>query len=371
MTDFLGQLIARNTGASRSVRPRPLSLFEPPASAGKASEAPPVVDGLEQESTGDNIPLAMKAPPPRAPEDTAQAGGSPDSSPAASPAPHNFDRAVAMPSPDSRPTNPAFASFAETGADSPPLPVFVSLEPAPAGPPRVAKGNPGAAVSPSPPPPTRSPAAPAPDSLPRLSSRAWEHPHDTSEAGSDTRRALDLIERLVAGDGSRASASAATKQPEERPSGREGTERMAPQPASLPSMVRQMVLQTVAREVAASAARRPSPRSTAGTMPAAAPTGATAAAHEMLRPQAELLAPEPLERPAPPPRLTPRVERAPVFPPAPAPPSSAPSIRVTIGRVEIRATTDAAGSAPARPRPQPALMSLDAYLAQRGAGERR
>jgi hypothetical protein len=45
----------------------------------------------------------------------------------------------------------------------------------------------------------------------------------------------------------------------------------------------------------------------------------------------------------------------------------APTIHVTIGRVEVRAATPAA-TAPSAPRRQPAVLSLDEYLKQRGSG---
>jgi hypothetical protein len=66
--------------------------------------------------------------------------------------------------------------------------------------------------------------------------------------------------------------------------------------------------------------------------------------------------PRPADTPQPPPRQPERVaEKAP----------ASPRVRVTIGRIEIRAA-----SAPAQPRtqPRPPSMSLDDYLAKRGQG---
>jgi hypothetical protein len=79
-------------------------------------------------------------------------------------------------------------------------------------------------------------------------------------------------------------------------------------------------------------------------------------------------------RPAPaaaPPGLVvqPRVERA---APAPVPEiQPAPTIHVTIGRIEVRATApQAAAAAPARRASAPAVLTLDEYLRRRD-GERR
>ncbi len=69
-------------------------------------------------------------------------------------------------------------------------------------------------------------------------------------------------------------------------------------------------------------------------------------------------------------RLAPRpLSLPPVAPAASARPSAAPTIQVTIGRIEVRATPPA----PATPRkapPKPAAMSLEDYLKQRNEGRR-
>lgn len=91
-------------------------------------------------------------------------------------------------------------------------------------------------------------------------------------------------------------------------------------------------------------------------------------------------------RPPPPPALSPRTVRpAPVVveprvegrrhwaePTAPAP-AAPPPVHVTIGRVEVRATT-ATAEPVGRPRPRPRVMSLDEYLDRQshgGSGARR
>ena len=46
-----------------------------------------------------------------------------------------------------------------------------------------------------------------------------------------------------------------------------------------------------------------------------------------------------------------------------------PTINVTIGRIEVRATTTATASKPAKPKQKPAVMSLEEYLRQRGGSK--
>jgi hypothetical protein len=50
-------------------------------------------------------------------------------------------------------------------------------------------------------------------------------------------------------------------------------------------------------------------------------------------------------------------------------PLPAPTIHVTIGRIEVRATPAPASAPPSRPKPAP-TMSLDDYLRQRNGGSR-
>ncbi|MEA3276254.1 MAG: hypothetical protein U9Q81_13385 [Pseudomonadota bacterium] len=175
--------------------------------------------------------------------------------------------------------------------------------------------------------------------------------------------------------------------------------------SSLSAIVRQMVLQPVVREVVREVARpgsamadiaptgeRPTfrqemrPETADGAM-TPGPLPQLLAAPHLATPRAERMSPAPEaspataersperadrppalrphteraeDRPAPP-RLKPRVERMPAFPEAP-PQTTA--VQVTIGRVEVRATSGPTPNA-VKPRPQPATMSLDDYLAQR------
>ena len=64
--------------------------------------------------------------------------------------------------------------------------------------------------------------------------------------------------------------------------------------------------------------------------------------------------------------VVPSLRSSPQFP-ASAPPASAPTVNVTIGRVEIRANVSA--PPPVRPRPKPGnVLSLEDYLRQRSKG---
>jgi hypothetical protein len=72
------------------------------------------------------------------------------------------------------------------------------------------------------------------------------------------------------------------------------------------------------------------------------------------------------------PQLDGHLERGPQEPRVAAPESSAPAIRVTIGRIEVRAITPppvppAQRTTPARPGPE---LSLDDYLKQHNGGQR-
>jgi hypothetical protein len=369
MTDFLGQLIARNTGASRSVKPRPLSLFEPPSPSVSSVETPTMDERPQREFVNQSSPLAATAAQ-RPAEDATRRTTSPEIAPDRFPATHNFASAVAAPL-EPRHVVTAPATF-ETAVPEPPTRRGISpAEHLPAVPSPSDSDGPAPAVSPPASRATLSPAETAKDSLPRFSPSSREERRDTKDSDPDHRATLDLIERLVADASSRGSASTTAKPSEKQPRRRDEVDGIAGQPGSLSSMVRKMVLQTVARDAADLVPQPLSPQPIVETTPTATQAGVVAAAPQILRPQAERPVPKPVERPAPRPLLTPRGERVPLFPPAPSPSSSAPSIRVTIGRVEIRATTGTAGSVTAKPRQQPPLMSLDAYLTQRGAGERR
>lgn len=78
--------------------------------------------------------------------------------------------------------------------------------------------------------------------------------------------------------------------------------------------------------------------------------------------------PAPREPHRPVPLSIPSVDRRTEREPSPA--QAEPVIHVTIGRLEIRATTPQTPAAPRRTREQPAVMSLDDYLRQRAGGSK-
>jgi hypothetical protein len=132
----------------------------------------------------------------------------------------------------------------------------------------------------------------------------------------------------------------------------------------------------------APAARRPSAEDSAGAPRIDPPRSARDAAAPVQPVEMTPISPPRRERDDPPlPVLTPRVDPLPppVMPrlaPAPAlaaegghaPEPAAPTIRITIGRIEVRATAPAAAPAPPRPS-APARQPLDDYL-RAGAGRR-
>ena len=137
---------------------------------------------------------------------------------------------------------------------------------------------------------------------------------------------------------------------------------------SLPSLVRQMILQPIRREEVREhvVERIPGLREV--------PLEASLRSEFATGPARETESPPDAARPAPErphpritssPRLVPRVER---LPPPEAAALAAPAIHVTIGRIEVRAISDAAAAE--RPRPRPAVPSLDEYLAPRANGGR-
>ncbi|MCL4849208.1 MAG: hypothetical protein KJ066_21855 [Acidobacteria bacterium] len=163
---------------------------------------------------------------------------------------------------------------------------------------------------------------------------------------------LDLIARLVAREVPPAPKD--TSRASTRPARRQAIEPEAPTVASLSSLVRQMVLQAIPRDTGAALTPVAPPPSTRR------PTEGRASSPEP---------PPPVERHAPPSRLAPF--DWPPFPVAAPPPiASPPTIKVTIGRVEIRAEASAPPSV-ATPRTTAATMGLDDYLSGRDRGERR
>ncbi|OKH52970.1 hypothetical protein NIES2101_12860 [Calothrix sp. HK-06] len=67
--------------------------------------------------------------------------------------------------------------------------------------------------------------------------------------------------------------------------------------------------------------------------------------------------------------ITPKVSVVKELQPIPNKSEAAPTIQVTIGRIEVRATTPATVSPSTKPKEKPAVMSLEEYLSQRGGAK--
>lgn len=341
MTDFLERLIARHVDSSAAVGPRPLALFEPPESAGPRSEEAPAAGGSETEAP------APAAYGPRAPMLSAAP---------ALPAPPVGDEPVtAIPAPaaplPSTPHAEPNAVLDPVLALEPPTQV-ASASPETSAPSGVEAAAPQPLEAPSPPAlvpwlaPERRPDDP-PAAVPRKATSTSEDP-------------VRIVERIAENGPPPTSPPPDVEQTIAQPGRRQVTEPETPEALtpSLPSIVRQMVFQPVVHELE----REPASEQQA---PPAFPAGT---APEMAPPVVALQPlPERSRRAeAPPPLLKPSADQVPAFPELP--PQAPPTIRITIGRVEVRAVASEA-SAPAKPRPQPALMSLDDYLTQRTNGD--
>ena len=68
-------------------------------------------------------------------------------------------------------------------------------------------------------------------------------------------------------------------------------------------------------------------------------------------------------------QITPKISVIKESQPIPEKTETTPTINVTIGRIEVRATTPATASKPVKPKQKPAVMSLEEYLRQRGGGK--
>jgi hypothetical protein len=137
--------------------------------------------------------------------------------------------------------------------------------------------------------------------------------------------------------------------------------------ASLLSIVRQMVVQpTVVKPVRQEEARMGTGRSRHRGQPDPSSNGRAPKLMPVTTSEAQ---PAPEEKKGTSPRLTvlePRVESVPAF--SEARQAETTTVKVTIGRLEIRATP-ATPAAPDKPRPRPALMSLEDYLSEREAAD--
>lgn len=378
MSDFLDNLMTRALDPSASFLPRPASLFEPlPPSA---LQPTPATAGEEVATT--EIPYAIlrspaegKTPAPRAkataplpvPETPVEAG-------------------VQQPSPVIRNTGPAEATGA-TPLEAPPsmrglVEKKASAEPA---------SPPPSEVAPGPPPET-----PAAEPTPGQTKRTAEPLAQPSRSPvPKERKAIDTVE-----------PAPLQSHGETAPPGNGDREkRDTTRTTTLSAMVRQWVLQPATREVVL----RPEvpPAEIQPSAVPASPNLKTQEGHEerpAARPLTELpahrrkadstpLHPDPgfnRVKPAPeherenlsaaeerhspsreaaPPSapLKPLATKLPPFPPASRQP---PEVHISIGRVEVRAYPAKPEATPTpRRQPQPEVMSLDAYLAQRTRGK--
>jgi hypothetical protein len=315
MSDYLANLAARSLAPERSVQPRLASRFEPVA------EAPPL----------------WAEPPPAAP--------------------------------------PVFAERVEEGVAARPLPPR-----APAS--RSRRSAPPGAIEPS------SEERPAPEPVRRQRARA-SRPLETPEP-PEIRSALEerphprplshLPPALSPGEGRKAKETPLLQvdSPEFPPSpggGRVGDGRGAGGEESLRPALQPRLSPPLPRHSRAFATED---REIQDASPRARQAGTVAPAarlEEPPRPAAPPPQTAPPPRPAPPARvvLEPRVTVAPAAPPPalPAPlraaEAPAPTIQVTIGRIEVRATPPPAQ--PSRPRPSaPSALSLEEYLRRRSKG---
>jgi len=163
--------------------------------------------------------------------------------------------------------------------------------------------------------------------------------------------------------------------------------------ASVPAPPSRAPARQLRRDRAAAPSRSPQPVRVEGSPPVQ-PVRATAAPQIPAVHGAAIRGIEPVERPGDgqptphtPAQSSPTSQPMPVRPAVHSPPrvaaadttgswgaanaaaQSAPTIHVTIGRVEVRATTPAASPAPAKPVRRKPTVSLDAYLARRNGGQ--
>lgn len=330
MSDYLGQLIARSFDQAETLRPRPVALFEP-----------------SQPATG------LPAPPDEVPVSDRTSSVLP---PTAPPPPHPVAAPLHAPV-------PAPPSVGATPTLRPPLEVHpLEAPPVHAPPPREAPLAPEPSTTSEPQaPPSPSVPPTAPQTLLSTAPRVVEHVTETVRPAPPPATVPPVMSEVVRVQPTREiiteriveaklqppppaapSPRGQTLLPADAPVIDHGTEppraelsrRQPSQPPPLPPDLHDL---RSATEV------RPAPSPSASTSRAAAKTTM------VIQPRVE----------------APREQAT--MPPSSPPPS--PTIHVTIGRVEVRASSPSPPSR--RPRPQPAVMSLDEYLEQRASGGSR
>ncbi len=353
MSDFLGYLIARSYDRAEVVQPRPVSLFEPSPENGGVSPS-----SLPEENMETLAPDTPTHPP------AVVATPQPSPSPSLSqrdPKPSKRDDADTS---RQAPPQPQIRHVVEQ-RDAPVMPLAPPDPPQPLAPPAIATPpdipvQEQAKEQDMPPPPVASlrPSAPAqapvrPDPAPtQVSSQLIPPPSPLPP--SAPKRTVEM-EPLTP-----RRTRPVVDQPEEpqaprRPLFEPTVQKTVLEPATQPIVIERIV-ETVTQPGAAQpqiSARRDDRNDRARYEPLMPP------------PEPEGLSQDLAARPSALPEVRDRSLAEP-----PMAPEAPPTIQVTIGRVEVRATP-----APARKkkkaRPQPTVMSLDDYLKQRAQGGSR
>ena len=374
MSDFLDNLVARTLDPSASFQPRQASLFEPLSSC--ASPASPA----GEETVTTEIPYAIlhapaagktSAPPEKATipaqETPVESGGYQPPSVIRNSGPEETIGATPL---TGAATMRGPAEAKSSAEPVSPAPSEVALSP----PPQTPAADPGQGEA----QPTAAPAHPSRPPTPMQ----WEAVDSTAPAP-------------------RQPPGKTAPPPSE--SGNEA-ERDPPRAATLSTMVRQWVLQPAVCEVVLKPEVPPAetPPSAATAPPRIKPQespgeGVTRPSTEIPahRRKVDSIPPHPTPgfnraKPAPererdelpaererhalpresPPASSPLKPLAVQPPPFPGPSQQTTEVHISIGRVEVRAYPERSDPAPApRRRPQPEVMSLEAYLAQRTSGK--
>ncbi len=352
MSDFLGNLIAKSIDSGEVVQPRPASLFEPSPLTNVSDAAEPLaLEGVDDGSASGDIPgptwprVGQPALPPRgiarsrAAEPDPPDPGAPRTSvvqPVSQPADPPLPRRSATAQQEEMRPGPAPAQPGpkQTQAQSTP-------EPGPLVQPRVINLQP---ANSEPAPGPGRPKGQAKQASPRDVTEGDAKPHPEPAIQQVT------VERIVTQPVAVATAPVTRSEAAHSDDG--------PKHESHRHV-------RVERMVGASVRPAPPARETKAR-PSHSGNGQ---APQLVHPR-----PEPPPAQASPativaaPEVIPYLE--PVAPPrsqTPAP-EAGPSVQVTIGRVEVRATP--APAAPKKTRSRPPVMSLDEYLRQRSGGDR-
>lgn len=338
--DFLSNLMARSLQEAEIIMPRPVSLFEPAAGeAGPATPADPPRPDTEQATERIGRPKAL------APEEDRHSGQR--HRPPARNGRQGESAHQAWPSPAQNTPKPM--DVAQPRASSaPPRPIAspAGATPAAALPAILPSTSTIPAVSPPTPAPVRAKLdATVPEKSPSQSPQGMPGPVPAERLQPMRGTLQAVLDKLLG----------------ETPTSQTPVKRLEEGPAVVRTVIEP--LQTVIEKPVESAGRTresaagPLPQPSEGTVRRARPERLAARPKEsesrwartapFAPPAADFAVPVSLQPKAPPPQ---------------------PTVRVTIGRVEVRATTEAPQVR--KPRPRPAVMTLDEYLKQQAGGGR-